>query len=288
MRHPALLILLFFIGCKQHPRPVDDVVKADTAFATQPSNILKTRQTPSEEESDTATTFKYQTTPFPLIKEYPIIRDTLAFIAALRENCHLYFRKKELKTSEEIHYFKKTKIYGSQQQFYIIEYYHGFGGTAACPWQYQFIFNLSGKLVSILSALRIDIVKIFPSQPPFLITVSTTGKGNGWHNVYRIKNNKLEDIYDHFLGYRPQTYDAHEDNDINTPNEFPYKTKDVNKDGYNDLVFAGKITYSTIDLGINNKTVSARFVFLYNQQTGHFTEQEDYSKKYEFIYGNTK
>ena len=184
--------------------------------------------------------------------------------------------------------FKKIKLYGSNKQFYLIEYDFQDGPTAGFPWKQQFIFDATGKFIKALSEMRVDIVNIFPKENSFLIGVSATGQGNGGHAVYRINSDTIEQIYDGFLGYRPETYDDNEDGDINEPNEFRYRILDVNKDGYNDIVFFGKVRYAKFDLGERDKIIFAKYVFLYNKNKEHFIEQEDYSKKYEFIYGNTK
>jgi len=254
---------------------------------------------------DTVEYNDYQTIPFDLVKQFPLISDSSNFIKELKENCHLFDRPSK---GEKINYFKKTKLYGSDKEFYIVEYDYRDGATCAFPWKYQIVFNTNGKLVKVLSNIRVDIVKIFPKANPFLISVSSTGHGNGWHEINRIQSDTLEKVYDEFLSNRPQTYDRHADNTVNEPNEFHYKIMDANNDGYNDIIFYGKIVLiqgrtkqgnwydneiingKTVSYSVDNpfKKIPASFTFLYKPKCGHFIEQEDYSKKYEYIFGDTK
>ena len=305
MRYTLIIISVLTLSCNEPLQKknvvanretltlIDTTLKNEKLIVTSLSNI------------DTVVTYDYQTIPFDLVKNFPYIFDTVNFIKELKENCHLFDRPSK---EEKINYFKKTKLYGSDKEFYIIEYDYRDGATCAFPWKYQIVFNTNGKLVKILSNIRVDIVKIFPRENPFLISVSSTGHGNGWHEINRIQSDTLEKVYDEFLSNRPQTYDRCEDNTVNEPNEFHYKIVDANNDAYNDITFYGKIVLiqgrtkqgnwydneiingKTISYSVDNpfKKIPAAFTFLYNPKSGHFIEQEDYSKKYEYIFGDTK
>lgn len=233
-----------------------------------------------EEPVDTEK-YNYQATPFREVAQYPTIKDSAAFINALAANCHQYHKK----SSAEINYFKKLKLLGSNQFYYLIEYDFKDGSTGSYPWKNQYLFTSSGKLVTLFSAERIDIAKIFPEKNPLLICVNVTGKGNGYHEVYCMEKDTVRQIFDYAPGTPPQTYDAHGDVSENIPFEFPYTITDVNKDGYNDLVFKGTINYSFEGPEENSKKAPARLVFLYKPSTGLFSPQEDYRKKYAFIFG---
>jgi hypothetical protein len=305
MRYTLLIISVLTLSCKQPLQKQiiatnkDIVIPIDSALNNNPSKDITLNKT------DTVENYDYQTLPFDLVKKFPLISDTVYFIKELKANCHLlesYFN------GERINYFKKTKLFGSANDFYLVEYDYRDGATCAFPWKYQILFNASGKLIKILSNIRVDIVKIFPKENPFLIGVSSTGHGNGWHEINRIESDTLENVYDGFLGTRPETYDVTEDNSVNEPAEFHYKTLDVNNDGYNDIVFFGKIVLiqgrtkngdwydkeikngKTISYSIDNpyKIIPATFTFLYNSRKKHFIEEEDYSKKYEYIFGDTR
>jgi hypothetical protein len=231
--------------------------------------------------------FDYQIYPFKEITLFPKIKDTSNFIEKLKRNCHLYYQNKSI-LGETINYFKKIKIFGGDSEYYLLEYDFHNGANVQFPWKKQFIFDLNGKLIKILSEIRLDVVKIFPNQSPFLFGVSSTPHGNGWHEIYKIKSGGLAQIYNGFLGRRPQTYCRGGDNAINIPIEFNHKFMDINNDGFNDIIFYGKLLYTKVDMGVQDKTIPVKFVFLYNPKTGHFSEFEDYSKKYKFIFGDTK
>lgn len=223
------------------------------------------------------------------MKKFPSIGDTLAFIQKLKANCHLFTLNTKNK-GEKINYFKKIQIFGGDHYLYLLEYDFKTGPNSSFPWKMQILFDSTGRLIKILSALRLEVVKIFPNDLPFIFTLSSTARGNGIHEVFRLREGELEQINDGFLGNRPLTYSTGDNYYVTIPNELYHKFTDVNKDGYNDIVFFGKVHYWEQYLGIGSKqkTIPVKYIFLYNKTTGHFTELEDYSKMYEYIYGNTK
>ena len=79
------------------------------------------------------------------------------------------------------------------------------------------------------------------------------------------------------MGYRQQSYSRGYDNHENIPNELHHKFIYDNNDGLKDFMFYGKVRYSKIDLGTEDKIANLKFIFLYNKTNGHFTEKEDYS-----------
>jgi hypothetical protein len=259
---------------------------------------------PQKRAKDTVKNYEYQTVPFEGIKQYPLIPDTLNFIQALQKNCHLYERRSEV---SKINFFKKTQIYGSEKDYIVLEYDYndGNGAMGACPWKNQIIFDSQGKLIRILSCDRVDFVTLFSGKNPFLMGVSSDAKGNGKHSIYKIQQDTFENIFNGFSANRPQTYDGHQDRSVNEPTEFPYSFQDKNQDGYKDLIFQGNIVVLEEERGVTQgrnaqgekieytvetpyKKVPVFFIFLYNPQTGHFEEEENYSKKYEFIFGNSR
>jgi hypothetical protein len=289
MRQLLIFIPFLIISCTEPlPKKVNSIV--DTTPVIVNANI----------DNDTIENYDYQTKKFELIKSYPIIEDTLKFIKELKQNCHLFERKSGL---EKINYFKKIKISGSNNDYFIVEYDFKEGAMSSFPWKNQIIFNSTGKLIKVLSNIRIDVVKIFKKENPFLICVSSTAKGNGWHEIYKIQHDTLANIYEG-MEHRPQTYDAHQDNSVNEPTEFQYKVIDMNNDNCNDIVFSGNISLiedehgsskgiskdgQEINYSINNpyKRIPVTLIFLYNPKKKHFIEKEDYSKKFEYIFGNS-
>lgn len=174
---------------------------------------------------------------------------------------------------------------------------YGNGSMASYPWKYQLLLTSNGNLVELLSGQRFDFVTIFPNQNPFLMTVTATAKGNGGHEIYKISENRLENVYESDI----KTYDAHEDNKIYESYELVLKIKDFNNDGYNDISFYGKIVFiqgqtkngdwfdgetingKAITYSVDNpfKKIPVEFVFLYDKKTGHFKAKENYTEKYE-------
>ncbi len=238
---------------------------------------------------------------FSLLYGFPEIKDTTAFITNLRNTFNLYVHDSPVSEQiEKISFYKKIKLYGSDKFFYFIEYDYGVGSMASCPWKYQLLLTETGKLVKTLSAQRFEFLKIFPGENPFLLTLTATAKGNGGHEVYKISVDTLENIYEGYYDYEIQTYDAHQDNAVFEPAELKVFIVDDNKDGFNDIIFSGKIILiqgrtksgtwydnelrndKTISYSIDNpfKIVPIKLIFLFDKKSRHFRAKEDYEKKF--------
>lgn len=281
MRQALLFISLLTIACNQNVQDKKITQRSDnvTIIDSTLKGLTETTKTEPAER------FEYQTERLEIEKYFRRVADTAHFIKALEENCHLYSSERNDKSLEK---FKKIKLNGSTKDFYYIEYSYPISSNAEFPGRYQLVFDNNGKFLKAISAVRVDIVKIQTAENPYLFALTSTAHGNGGHNIFSINKDTIEQVYDGFLGYRPQTYSTGYGNEINIPNELYHKFSDENNDGFNDVTFFGKVRYSKIDLGTDDKIVPVKFVFLYNKANGHFVEQEDYAEKYKFIYGDTK
>jgi hypothetical protein len=243
---------------------------------------------------------------FKQLSVFPNIKDTSAFIADLRESFDLEVEDNPGSAeNEKISFYGKVNIYGSDKDFYLVEYDYGSGSMASFPWKYQLLLTAEGKLVKLLSGMRFELIQVIPKQNPFLLAVTSTSKGNGGHELYKVSADSLENVYEGYYDYAIQTYDAHQDNAVFEPNELKIFINDDNKDGYNDIGFSGKIVLiqgrsksgnwydgetingRKISYSVDNpfKKAPIEFIFLYDKETGHFKAKEDYGKKYkEFEY----
>lgn len=241
---------------------------------------------------------------FSELKYYPLIKDTNKFISELRQQYDLEIDyNRTQKENEEITTYEKVKIYGSDQEFIFIEYDYKDGCGAAFPYKYQLILTPEGKLVKKMFAQRYEFIEIFENENPFLLAVVGTSKGNGGHEVYKISSDTLEQIFNPDQNYIVRTFDAHQDNYVNEPTELILKIKDYNKDGFNDLVFDGKVLMimvlsetgvwydgeningETVTYSIDSpfKVIPVEYVFLYDSLTGHFSTRENYKEKYNLV-----
>jgi hypothetical protein len=259
------------------------------------------KQTPKAEKSSVTETQENADTIFRQVADFPTIKDTTKFITDLRKIFKLEVDESPVqKANEKITTFKKVKIYGSNNDYFFVEYDYGDGSGAAFPWKYQILLTTDGKLVKTLSGQRFEFVEIFKNENPFLLTVTGTSKGNGGHELYKFSADTLENVYEGYSDHAIRTYDAHQDNRIYETNELTLKIKDYNNDGFNDIAFVGKIVLiqgqtkngdwfdsetkngKTITYSVDNpfKKIPVEFVFLYDKQTGHFKVRENYTEKY--------
>jgi hypothetical protein len=281
------LLLLCFMGCHYKSKPAVQQAKVDT-----PSDIYFPGLPWSEVDSPEVPEPPKVVYPFTFIKEFPVIKDTIAFIKELRKSCVLEVDDMNGSFKEDITYYRRLQINGSNERFILLEYDYHDGCGAAFPWKYQLIFKNDGTLVKSIDGERFELVTIFPNQPPFLLIVTATSKGNGGHQIYKISGDTLENIYDGYKDYETQTYDAHQDNTIFEPYELKLKIKDYNQDGWNDIAFYGKMVlirgvdktgaiWFDGEREISEKhpfiKIPVEYIFLYNRRTGHFEGKEPYS-----------
>lgn len=251
------------------------------------------KQTPKDEKLSVTETQENTNTIFRQLSDFPTIKDTTKFITDLRQIFGLEVDESPAqKANEKITTFKKVKIYGSDKDYFFIEYDYGDGSMASYPWKHQLLLTTDGSLVKSLSGQRFDFVTIFPNQNPFLLTVTATAKGNGGHGIYKISSDTLENVYEGYYDYDVQTYDAHGDLSVFEPYELNIAFKDENKDGFNDILFTGqklmlgKYTKDSLWYDVENgkpftvenpaDRISIKYIFLYDKKTGHFKAKEKY------------
>lgn len=239
---------------------------------------------------------------FSMISTFPEIADTSEFIREMIDffEIEVDFQEKD-ELSGRINEYKKIKINGSENSFVILEYEYKGGAMATFPWRYQILMSEDGKPIETFSGLRYELIEIIPNENPFLLILKVSSRGNGGHEIYKVVDGKLENVYEGYYDYDLRTYDNHQDLAVYEPEELTIKIKDDNGDGFNDLIFEGKLIYlmakspkgfwydvdeingKTIEYSIENpwKKSSIKFVFLFDEKTGHFVAKENYHEKYE-------
>ena len=250
-------------------------------------------QTPKDSNSDVTVIEQKTKEVFKQVSDFPAIKDSTKFIKNLRQLFDLEVHESPVqKENEKITTFKKVNLYGSDKDYYFIEYDWKVGSMAEFPWKYQLLLTKEGKLVKILAGQRFDFVTIFPNQNPFLLTVIATAKGNGGHELYKISADTLENVYEGYYDYAVGTYDAHQDLSVFEPGELKIEFVDENQDDFNDIVFTGrklmlgKYTKDSLwydveegrPFSIENPAdrIPIKYVFLYDKQTGHFKAKDNY------------
>ncbi|MCD7932118.1 MAG: hypothetical protein LUH15_12630 [Tannerellaceae bacterium] len=156
-------------------------------------------------------------------------------------------------------------LYGSHDPFILVEYDYPEGPMADYPWKIQFLITTDYKPVTYFQAEQYELINVFPDQNPLLLILNATGKGNGWHEIYRIKDNTCINICE--PDEPVQTYDAHKDHDLFDHPELQLTIEDRDNDGFNDLIFKGARQYydppaQTTVL----KSEPVEYLFLYNPE----------------------
>lgn len=249
------------------------------------------KQAEKEEKISVSETQVKKDPIFKHIADFPTINDSTQFIADLLHAFNLEAEEStEQKANKKVTSYKKVKIFGSDKDFFFIACDFGDGCSVMFPWKYQFLLTLEGKLVKVFSGLRFELIEIFKNEPPFLLILNSTSKGNGGHEIYKFSADTLENVYEGYSSGGIQTYDAHEDNQIFEPNELDLKIKDYNKDGFNDIAFVGSkiLLHGQTERGVwyDYKTTDGKnvhysvdhpfqknpvkYIFLYDKQSGHF------------------
>lgn len=260
-----------------------------------PDIDASSNSTLSDSINDKPITQEHRSPIFHHALDFPTIKDSSTFIADLRHSFEFEVDESPYqKEHEKITRYQKVNIYGSDQDYLFIEYDYGTGCGAAYPWKYQFLLTTDGKLIKTLAAQRFEFVEVFNHQNPFLLTVSSTSKGNGGHELFRISEDTLKPVYQ---GNGLHTYDAHQDNTVYEPNELTLKVDDYNHDGINDLAFCGKIVFirgqtedgfwydadvingKNISYSVDHpfKKVPVEYIFIYDKETECFKTKETYA-----------
>lgn len=234
---------------------------------------------------------------FSQIKYYPKIKDSAKFISELKTLFKIEIQPEfSPKEYDKITLYKELKVFGSNENYYLIELDYADSFDAAYPWKFQFLIDSKGLPIKLFSSERIEIIKIFEKYNPFILSVESTFRGNGGHSLYKIQSDSLINC----LNGSFKTYDANEDNFIFEPNELTLSFYDLNSDGYNDLIFSGKMIFlqaqnesggwsdgkylngEFVNFSIENpyKIENIELGFIFNKMKNEFNEAENYKEKF--------
>lgn len=241
--------------------------------------------------------YKNEKTKLTEVKFYPKIKDTTKFISKLKTLFEIEIQHEfSPKEHDKITLFKKVKIFGSDEQYYLIEFDYADSFDAAYPWKFQFLINSKGEAVKLFSAEKIELIQILENHNPFILTVESTYRGNGGHCIYKFNSDSLVNCLNNSF----KTYDANEDNYVFEPNDLNLKFEDINSDGYRDLIFFGKMIFiqgqnenggwydgkytdgNFVDFSIDNpyRKEDIELQFIYDNELKRFIEAENYLEKY--------
>jgi hypothetical protein len=163
-------------------------------------------------ESDTVKVKPTIIPRFSQLSDYPTIKDTTKFIKELKTKFNIVDDEDEISrrgVKESITTYSKVKLNGSDKDYFLIEYDYHDGCGVAFPWKNQIILNLDGELIKVLSSLRFELLQIHKNENPYLISLISSYRGNGGHEIYKITADTLENVYEGYNDCKVQTYDCH-------------------------------------------------------------------------------
>jgi len=164
------------------------------------------------------------------------------------------------------------KIFGNEEVYVISIVYDGSG--ANYPFKGCVIMNSTGtKLISIIKSKRFYLKKILQNQLPFLIVEECTSKGNGWHRILGMENKGIKNFLN-LINDRIHTIDEYYDKTVFEPHVMRLNIKDINKDGFSDIVFT--TTLKVIEQNGIEKKMKLNYVFLYIQKKKLFLPKNNY------------
>ena len=100
------------------------------------------KQTPKDERSIVTETEQQTEKVFRHVADFPKINDTASFITDLRQTFDLEVHESPVqKEKEKITAYQKVKLYGSDKDFFLIEYDWKVGSMAEYPWKYQLLLT---------------------------------------------------------------------------------------------------------------------------------------------------
>lgn len=226
------------------------------------------------------------------VQDCPIVKDSTVLLKDIEEFSKISSNTQLTNCGSDnlkILTYKKIKINGSKDHFVLLEYEYKDGLPEYFPWRHQLILDSNGKLVEHLTANSVQLLKVSFNEDPYLLALIVHRRGMGGHQLLKMQKGKLEKVFDSYdLHFKPETYNAYKSSYYNDPFEMNMSIKDDNKDGFNDLIFTGKIIYngrgnSVEDDLKNNKNIDVKMIFQFDKKTGRFISKEDYAKKYSFL-----
>jgi hypothetical protein len=182
---------------------------------------------------------------------------------------------------------RRITMAGESEPVMIFEYHYRDGLPAFWPWRYQVLFRRDGQYLGQIEAWHVRSVVIPPLRAPYLLATLIHRRGEGGHQLFRIKNGTLFKAFDSdAFGFEPKTYNADKFGDeANRPYEFALRVRDVNGDGWNDLIFTGIRLYRFIRTGANGEAIyrykrQVHYLFFYNPKSGMFNQSNSELKKF--------
>ena len=220
-----------------------------------------------------------------MISALPNISDTSMLIAAIRMKYNLEVDDTH-GIEESITECNFITIGTGNHKLVLLEYDYKDGCMAAYPWKYQVFLN-EGCTTPLHIGSYDAIQPIELNNEKYILTTSSTGKGNGIHKLLTYSNDSIINVLD--LDYNDvPTVDSHGDDGYYV-NPLITSVKDYNLDGYDDLIFSGrrKMLMARTKSGDHYNLEESEyfikpvaFVFLFDSTKNKYSAQEDYWKKY--------
>lgn len=157
------------------------------------------------------------------------------------EQLGIYYDKKHLEHTEIIA-FESHKVYGITDSIWFINCKTTLDGYG-CPYPMmhtQYLFNAKGQLIHKGESLAAKFIPLIQDSISVFSTVQQDCEGNGQHHVYLYQQGQMIDVFNILMETTPKTVDSNPNGGMFQKNYLTLRTKDLNQDGFEDLVLTGK------------------------------------------------
>lgn len=171
---------------------------------------------------------------------------------------------------------QKTTLYGATDSLFWLRF-DQVEVNSTCPQplkEHHFIFDNQGQLLYRKQVHSAQFLVNAIDSMPIYLTIEHDCEGEGYHHAYILQEGDFLEVLNVFFENMPMTFDAKEDSSVfQAAGALEPLSKDVNGDGYPDLVLQGKR------------------VQLYSKSGKRFTVQRPYRRDriaYYFLYEPAK
>jgi len=224
-----LLALLLLIGCTPSPEvtTTENATTTPLVDTTVPANNIFTE----DEQQD------WSDKIFTPLLDSTFYTNPQEFIQQLG----VFYGQKHIEQTE-ILAFESQYLHGLADSVWLISCKTTLDGYGcAYPMMHtQYLFTAKGKLIHKGKSLAAQFIPLIKDSVFVYTTVQQDCDGNGQHHVYLYQQGQLIDVFNILMENTPKTVDSNPSGGMFQKNYLTLRTKDLDQDGFEDLILTGK------------------------------------------------